>query len=75
MSDASLIPLIRAEMRRFAGRDYQIALEQFDAKSLQELLRFLSDAEYEHYGFVTQDLDQALPASPHETIERPHSWH
>ena len=47
MSDAPLIQLIRAEMQRFTGRQYQIAFDQFDAKSLQELLRFLLDAEYE----------------------------
>ena len=61
MSDAPLIRLIRAEMQRFTGREYQIAFDQFDARSLQELLRFLIDAEYKHYGFVTQDLKQALP--------------
>ena len=71
MSDAPLIQLIRAEMQRFTGREYQIAFGQFDARSLQELLRFLIDAEYEHYGFVTQDLaQQAVPASTDETIER-----
>ena len=58
-------------MQRFTGREYQIAFNQFDARSLQELLRFLIDAEYEHRGFVTQDLEQALPASLHETIEQP----
>jgi hypothetical protein len=47
MSDAPLIQLIRAEMQQFTGRQYQIAFDQFDAKSLQELLRFLLDAEYE----------------------------
>ena len=47
MPDAPLIQLIRAEMQRFSGRQYQIAFDQFDAKSLQELLRFLLDAEYE----------------------------
>ena len=47
MSDAPLIQLIRAEMQRFTGRQYQIAFDQFDVKSLQELLRFLLDAEYE----------------------------
>ena len=46
--DAPLIQLIRAEMQRFTGRQYQIAFDQFDVKSLQELLRFLLDAEYEH---------------------------
>ena len=61
--------------QRFTGREYQIAFDQFDARSLQELLRFLLDAEYEHYGFVTQDLEQALPASPHETIERSECKH
>jgi hypothetical protein len=71
MSDAPLIQLIRAEMQRFTRREYQIAFGRFDARSLQEMLRFLIDAEYEHYGFVTQDLEQqAVPASPHETIER-----
>jgi hypothetical protein len=39
--------LIRAEMQRFTGREYQIAFDQFDAKSLQEMHRFLLDAEYE----------------------------
>ena len=48
MSDAPLIRLICAEMRRFTGRQYEIAFDQFDTKSLQELLRFLLDAEYEH---------------------------
>jgi hypothetical protein len=31
-------------MRRFTGRQYEIAFDQFDAKSLRELLRFLLDA-------------------------------
>ena len=75
MSDAPLIRLIRAEMQRFTGREYQIAFNHFDARSLQELLRFLIDAEYEHYGFVTQDLEQALPASLHETIEQSEPKH
>jgi hypothetical protein len=35
-------------MQRFTGREYEIAFDQFDTKSLQELLRFLLDAEYEH---------------------------
>ena len=48
MPDAPLIRLIRAEMQRFTGRQYEIAFDQFDTKSLQELLRFLLDAEYEH---------------------------
>ena len=48
MSDTPLIQLIRAEMQRFTERQYQIAFDQFDVKSLQELLRFLLDAEYEH---------------------------
>jgi hypothetical protein len=47
MSDVALIRLIRAEMQRFTGRQYEIAFDQFDTKSLQELLRFLLDAEYE----------------------------
>jgi hypothetical protein len=47
MSDAPLIRLIRAKMHRFTGRENQIAFDQFDAKSLQEMLRFLLDAEYE----------------------------
>jgi len=62
MSDAPLIQLIRAEMQRFTGRQYQIAFDQFDAKSLQELLRFLLDAEYEHPRF--QSLPGAQPAIP-----------
>ena len=48
MSDAPLIRLIRAEMQRFTGRQYEIAFDQFDTKLLQELLRFLLDAEYQH---------------------------
>jgi hypothetical protein len=78
MSDAPLIQLIRAEMQRFTGREYQIAFDKFDARSLQELLRFLTDAEYEHYGFVTPDLEQALPPSLHENVERSgpkRGWH
>ena len=47
MPDAPLIRLIRAEMQRFTGRQYEIAFDQFDVKSLQELFRFLLDAEYE----------------------------
>jgi hypothetical protein len=38
MSDAPSIQLIRAEMQRFTGRQYQIAFDQFDTKSLQELI-------------------------------------
>ena len=34
MPDAPLIQLIRAEMQRFSGRQYQIAFDQFDARSL-----------------------------------------
>ena len=48
MSNAPLIRLVRAEMQRFTGRQYEIAFDQFDTKSLQELLRFLLDAEYEY---------------------------
>jgi hypothetical protein len=48
MSDAPLIRLIRAEMQRFTAGHYEIAFDQIDTKSLQELLRFLLDAEYEH---------------------------
>lgn len=47
MSEVPLVHLIRAEMQRFSGRQYQIAFDRFDAKSLQELLRFLLDAENE----------------------------
>jgi hypothetical protein len=58
MSDAPLIQLIRAEMQQFTGRHYQIAFDQFDARSLQELLRFLLEAKYEH------QRSQSLPGIP-----------
>jgi hypothetical protein len=48
MSDAQLTRLICAEMQRFTGRQYEIAFNQLDTRSLQELLRFLLDAEYAH---------------------------
>jgi hypothetical protein len=63
MSDAPLIQLIRAEMQRFTGRQYQIAFNQFDARSLQELLRFLLDAEHE-------PPRSQLSASPQPSVPR-----
>ena len=64
MPDAPLIQLIRAEMQRFTGRQYEIAFDQFDTKSLQELLRFLLDAEYEHEVPRSQPLPGAQPGIP-----------
>jgi hypothetical protein len=34
MPDAPMIQLIRAGMQRFTGREYQIAFDEFNAKSL-----------------------------------------
>jgi hypothetical protein len=69
MSDPPPIRLIRAEMQRFTGREYQIAFDQFDAKSLQEMLRFLLDAEYEpsRSQLSVSPLPSAQPGVPQRT--------
>jgi hypothetical protein len=42
-----IVRLIRSKLRQLTGRNYQINLEALDHESLRELMRAVSDCEYE----------------------------
>ena len=71
----SCAPGLESRITRHSGKVRRCRSLDFIKKLEPVSYRFNDGDETERYGFIAQDLEQALPASLHDTIERSEPEH